>query len=943
MRDRELRTRQVAELDKVGEFTDKWFRNPDGTFKSAFYNFEKTAQFEELIEIHLRDWVRDRLRDSDAAPAARPVWEGSPFRGLKAFDFEHALIYCGRTGLVSEALDALRQRGAAGHGFLMVTGVSGVGKSSLIKAGVLPILTRPRVVERVLAWRRAVFKPNVGEQALLAGFAAALADQHALPELAAEGATEALLHDPPAFTAAITRALESATRQAHEASPDPDPEGTARLVVVCDQFEEIFDETVTARDRVAYCEAIRTLVLTGRVWVIATLRADFYSRCGELPESFRDLFVGGGGVFTAGGPRPAEIAQMIRRPAMMAGLSFERRGEPEEGLDDVLRDAASGNPTVLPLLEFTLDELWRRSAGSGTLRFSDYESLGGLHGALRIRAEEEFSRLSTQTQSALPNVLAALVHTDPTDERLILQNRAPLEQFSGSPECKALIDAFVSAHLFVGDRSADGAPVIGLAHEALLREWPPAVRWIEQNRETLRVRAGIAAAAALWRNSSDPDEGRLLVGGLLKDAAKLLATNAEALAPEERRYVDASIAENRRQRRRRTFLAAVAAAAVMIAVAIPTIGPEQVKYGISFARTLPVVWSTDRHAPAPVSESALTNLRSSIDSLALELRPRASQIGVSPEFNAWAAAEIYLALDGFDLGIADSGKKLRAFMTSASDQDCHCWRETKDKLPHSLVAAWVLYALARYGQPATAQEIDSILKRQDNDGWWAMFPATPDKRNASTSATAWTVLALHHQLERKLVLPAQQPKVAEAIQKAAGWLEGGALPGKARWSEYPPSGIFEQGEYLAPSALTVHVLRTVAGSNRFDALWLDQLPPSVPGLRQSEVSKGVVWLDSTQITLDESRHYMFPWMLRATAEAYPNGDLSQRTRAVLWIEQAFKRPLRPEDLHSEYWTMAETLFALRYVEAILHSGSAQKPRSRESIFLKNSARVASSM
>src|SRR5207253_5946625 len=81
-----------------------------------------------------------------------------------------------------------------------------------------------------------------------------------------------------------------------------------------------------------------------------------------------------------GGPRPAEIAQMIRRPALMAGLRFERRGDPEEGLDDVLREAASGNPTVLPLLEFTLDELWRRSAGSGRseVHTSELQSRGHL-------------------------------------------------------------------------------------------------------------------------------------------------------------------------------------------------------------------------------------------------------------------------------------------------------------------------------------------------------------------------------------------------------------------------------------------------------------------------------------------------------------------------------------------------------------------------------------
>src|SRR5262245_45081570 len=161
MKDRALRAQQVAELDAVSQFVDKWFRNPDGTFKSAFYNFEKTAQFEELLEVHLRDWIRQRLKAAEVVETTQRQWKGSPFRGLQAFDFEHALIYCGRTGLVSELLDVLRRRGAAGEGFLMVTGMSGVGKSSLVKAGLLPILTRPRVVEHVVIWRRAVVKPSI--------------------------------------------------------------------------------------------------------------------------------------------------------------------------------------------------------------------------------------------------------------------------------------------------------------------------------------------------------------------------------------------------------------------------------------------------------------------------------------------------------------------------------------------------------------------------------------------------------------------------------------------------------------------------------------------------------------------------------------------------------------------------------------------------------------
>jgi len=927
MKDREQRAQQVAELDAVSQFVDRWFRNPDGTFRSAFYNFEKTAQFEELIEVHLRTWIRDRLKSAEQPSEQRLLWQGSPFRGLQAFDYEHALIYCGRTGLISEVIETLRRRAAAGLGFLMVTGMSGVGKSSLLKAGVLPILTRPRVVEHVIEWRRAIFKPDVGAQNSLAGFAAALLHEHALPELAEEKTPLAdILADPPALTLAISRALDRATRRAREAGPDPDPDAGVRLVVVCDQFEAIFDETVTAEERAAFCEALRTMILTGRVWVMATLRADFFSRCSELPERFRDLFVEQGGIYAVGGPRPAEISQMIRRPAAMAGITFERRGDPEEGLDDVLRDAASGNPTVLPLLQFTLHELWRRSQGSGVLRFSDYEELGGLHGALRLRADEVFSRLPDKVRASLPKVLAALVHTDPTDDRRILQNRISREQFASSPECLGLIATFVDAHLLVSDQAPDGTAVIGLAHEALLREWPPAVQWIEQNRDLLRSRAGITAAAMLWRNS-DSQEGRLLTGALLKDAARLVKETPEVLAPEERSFVELSIADDRRKRRRLFKQSAAAAAAVAVAILIPTIGLSQLAYGVSFARTLSVVWNDGQRIP--VSAAAVGNLNASVDSLGGFLHGVLREVAARPELNSWAVAQLSLALHDLDAphqlaaGPPISAQQLRAIMSETRDISCHCWRETEDKLPHSMASAWVIYSLAQYGQPAAPAEIDAILTRQGANGWWAMFPSTDDERNASTSATAWTALALHHQLKKDLIAPEQRWQVDRAVKSAAAWLIERALPDEARWTEYPPDQTHERGyEYLAVSALVIHALRQVAGTSRFDGLWLDQLPQSVPSPLQSEQAKGYVFRSKTQFTLDDVRHYRFPWMLTTTVDAYANGTVTQKARAALWIEEALRRPLTPADMRNEHWTIAETLLALRHVQSVLNGAVA---------------------
>ncbi|TDR93009.1 ATP-binding protein [Enterovirga rhinocerotis] len=919
LKDREERQRRNAELDSVGSFIDRWFRNPDGTFKSAFYSFEKTAAFEELVEIHLRDWIRERLRELQADASSRTVWKGSPFRGLQAFDYEHSLIYCGRTAMVAEALETLRRRAAAGRAFLMVTGMSGVGKSSLVRAGIVPLLIRPSVIEGVIGWRRATFKPSVGTQTLLEGFGAALLAADALPDLAAPEQIEPLLRDQAALTNAVIRALDLATQKARQARPDPDTEGTVRLVVVFDQCEEIFDEKVPIADRDAFAEALRTLVLTGRVWIIATLRADFFSRTGDLPERFRELFIERDGLFTVGGPRTAEIAQMIRRPAMMAGLAFEKRGDPEEGLDEVLRDAAAGNPTVLPLLEFTLDELFRRSGGTGLLRFSDYEQIGGLHGALRLRAEEEFEKLSPAVQASLPQVLAAMVHTDPTDDRLLLQNRVPLSQFDSLPECRRLIDAFVAAHLFVGDQAPDGSPVVALAHEALLREWPPAVLWIEANRESLRLRSGIAAAAALWR-TSDRRESRLLSGELLKDATRLLRTNATMLGPDERAFVQASAELDRKRRMKTVRRAALAAAAVLVMVLIPTLGLRQIQHGVATAWAIPRLWNADR--VLPVSPEAKANLHRSIETITQIVRRDADE---HPELGPWSMAQMRAALHGTPGNAAQAGRDLRAYMTGLRDPSCFCWKETAQRLPNHFASAWVLLSFALHEEKATPEELDAVLARQSGAGWWGIYHLVETDRNAAAGVTALTLHALQHHLDRGLVPPEQQDRVKTAIAKGVAWLLSQKQPDAARWPPYPlpPVGIFEKGEYPGLSAFVIHILREVTGERGFDRPWLDALPITVPQFRDNEISKANLLVKAgASVEVDDSRFYRFPWMLLATVETQESGSLLQRARALVWVEQALKAPLSNADFGNEAWIAGEVLFVLRQVEARLEGKPA---------------------
>jgi hypothetical protein len=186
-------------------------------------------------------------------------------------------------------------------------------------------------------------------------------------------------------------------------------------------------------------------------------------------------------------------------------------------------------------------------------------------------------------------------------------------------------------------------------------------------------------------------------------------------------------------------------------------------------------------------------------------------------------------------------------------------------------------------------------------------------------------LALHHQLKKGFIAPERRWEVDRAVKSAAAWLIERTLPNEARWLEYPPDQTFERNhEYLAVSALVIHVLRTVVGSAQFDARWLDRLPQAVPSPLDNEQAKGYVFRSKTQFTLDDVRHYRFPWMLTTTIDAYANGGATQKARAVLWIEEALRRPMSPADLRNEHWTIAETLFALRHVRSVLE-GTAGRP------------------
>ncbi|HVT16363.1 MAG TPA: hypothetical protein VHQ90_09330 [Thermoanaerobaculia bacterium] len=572
LRDERALLERLAQKKALDGFIEHWFHGEGGaTLTAAFHVFANLAEFETLVEIHLRKLL-DRLLPArcaagDAPPQVR--WQGgSPFRGLAVFEPEHAGIFFGRTRAIAEVLASLRRQAAEGRAFVLVLGMSGCGKSSLVRAGVLPMLMQTGVIEGVGLWRRAILRPSDAGGDLFVGLAATMLRDGGLPELAAAGTEAAelaqVLREAPKAAAALlkTGLGQAAARVAAEQGLARPP--MAMLALVVDQLEEIFTlERVTAVERAAFVAALDALARSGRVWVVATLRSDFYPRTAELPALA--ALKEGAGQYDLLPATPAEIGQMIRQPALAAGLGFGVDPATEERLDDVLRDTAAQDPASLPLLEFTLEELYQERTEYGALTFEAYRRLGGVEGALARRAEQVFQGLPEAVEAALPAVLRSLVTLTSAGEETVGRKRAQLEALASSPEASALVDAFVSARLFVAELAADGSAVVEVAHEALLRHWPRLSRWLEEDRENLRVQARVAAQAALWDQKGRSADYLLAPGKPLAEAADLLAKRGSALVDVERRLIAASLARERSRRRRRHLVMASLAVLALLA------------------------------------------------------------------------------------------------------------------------------------------------------------------------------------------------------------------------------------------------------------------------------------------------------------------------------------------------------------------------------------------
>jgi WD40 repeat protein/class 3 adenylate cyclase len=446
-----------------------------------------------------------------------PVPGEPPFKGLQYFEEADSDLFFGRELLTAKLVRRLRDT----QFLSVVIGASGSGKSSLVRAGLIPALKKgvtlldgTKPPQGSTDWQIHIITPTA----------------HPLEALATE-----LTHDSDSV-AATARLIDDLAQEPRSLALFLARVHSKRhTVLVVDQFEELFTLCRDEFEREAFIDNLLNLVAPGQnnTTLIITLRADFYAHLAQYPE-LRDAVAQQQEYI---GPMTAEELRLaIEEPAKRGHWEFE------PGLVDLILRDVGDEPGALPLLSHALLETWKRRAGH-TLTLKGYADAGGVHGAIAHTAESIYQNLSPEEQAIARDIFLRLTELGEGTEDT--RRRVSFEELSSSSEepehVRAVLNKLAEARLItLGERTVE------VAHEALIREWPSLREWLNQDREGLRLHRHLTEAAYEWELLGR-DTGALYRGAHLAQAREWAALHPNALNAGELEFLAASINQEQRE------------------------------------------------------------------------------------------------------------------------------------------------------------------------------------------------------------------------------------------------------------------------------------------------------------------------------------------------------------------------------------------------------------
>ncbi|GAA0788213.1 MULTISPECIES: winged helix-turn-helix domain-containing protein [Pseudomonadati] len=463
------------------------------------------------------------------------TWQGgSPFPGLRAFDAKDADVFYGRTEQISTLLKRMSKQVQFGRAFCLLLGPSGSGKSSLLNAGVVPQFMRPQGFDGIrIVSHTSLDLADISQDRLFTDIALAMLDLDINDIPVFEGMTAQSLAD------LLQQDMPEVIKQAQQALASiqlTDAAYTPKLSLFIDRLEVLLSSPLFTEPEIQTAlDIIESLATSGCFMLFSACRNDFYPQVVSRPS----LMAGkaNGSHFDLAPPSRTELLQMIRLPAKAAGLKWDTDPQTSSPLDELLCSEAANNPDALPMLQYTLQELYLQRDDNDTLLVSVYQKLGGIEGAIGQKAEGIFAALAAKHQHCLSKVLSLLV-TLSADETNITSRAARWSQLSDDNET-ALVQTLVDNRLFVSHLQ-NGQGCFSVAHEALLRRWPRVLQWIEAHRDSLRVNSRLVILSQRWLDEQQQSAYLLTEGKPLQEALALVHNPLFNLDTEQHAFIQAS-------------------------------------------------------------------------------------------------------------------------------------------------------------------------------------------------------------------------------------------------------------------------------------------------------------------------------------------------------------------------------------------------------------------
>jgi WD40 repeat protein len=483
----------------VKTFRKKWFLNEQGESKRNYFQFQNVKEFERRLEQHLYPLLQQHF-----FPTQSPLlWQGSPFRGLQPFAPEQAPLLFGRDLAIAELFQRLQTWNFQANtpSFLLIIGAIGSGKSSLVGAGILPLLAKLNIPYQIFRLSTAITDVVAGLKTVIANL------------------------EPPLSASAST-------------NNSPTPSKLAGILFI-DQLEELFTlATLSDPVRHELLSLIDSLARRSLVGVLAALPSEFLPRLNEFPQLLE--LMAENRHYLLFPPTSAELQQIIAAPTQLAGLQFEST-ENSPAVDKILLKEVTTTPNNLALLEFTLQTLYEQRHDNNQLTYAAYQANGGLQNALNHYAERFFSQLTEAEQQEWRELIRLLVTVEPAPCVTIAAQPLAKEQLTTNEIRTELVDKLIAAQLLIANEQAQ--PVVCYLPTALLLHWPRLQQWLNEEQDLLRVRSRLAAAATAWQSQDRSPDLLLPDSLLLTEAEDLLWQWEDTLAEHEKAFLEASLVQ----------------------------------------------------------------------------------------------------------------------------------------------------------------------------------------------------------------------------------------------------------------------------------------------------------------------------------------------------------------------------------------------------------------